>query len=157
VGSLQKMTHRDPATMQPGLHGSQRHTEDLRDLLIGDVLDVVKDEDRPEVFRDLQEGLLDVHGLGRGLSHVSGCGTRFLGESLLGSALAPPQGVVAGFGGYPVEPRAASGVSSEGGELPQGGEERVLGCVAGVFGLSKHPQTQVVDPLVVSSNELFEG
>ena len=50
--------------MQPGFHRADGHAQYLRDLLIGEILNIVEDEDGSELVRHLGEGALNVNGFG---------------------------------------------------------------------------------------------
>ncbi len=156
-----RLGQRDPASVQPRLHGADRHAHDGRHLLLPEVVDVVQDHHRAEVLGHLQQRLLHVHRQARRVGVVRSRRRLSRGQVVLatveqGCPLALAQQVVAGVDRHAVEPGRERGLAAERRELAEHREERVLGRVARVLLSPRHAEGEVVDASLVAFDQRGE-
>ena len=148
----QHLRERDAPSVDPRLHGADRHVQDLRDVVVGHVLHVGEHHGDAVVLGDLGQGLGHphrAHDLVRAVV-LGGAEVRLrplvgIDRPQHGPSFLAPQRVVAGVHADAVEPGAEGRLAAELIELAHRRQEGVLRRVMRVLGVAHDPQAQAVD------------
>src|SRR5947208_5221337 len=167
----QELAELAAAALDAGLGGAQGTFQDRGDFFLGETVDIVEDDGRPERSRELLErgvnGGAEV-GVGRGALRIAGRGRvlRLDTEVLQQAAVERqrfqvpfPLAIVinAQVDGDLVEPGIEAGVLAEPKQRRVGLEERLLGQVQSVLPGGDHAGDNRVDPVLVAADQLGVG
>src|SRR6266545_387659 len=166
-----------PDTPDPGARGrAVRLPENLRHLLVGQLLHVPEHEERAVVFREPVEGRLEdlprlareqlvLRGVGPIRQHpgpvsfamaVGEEGRQAILQADLQLAALAPALDERGIGRDPIEPGPESRPSLEGIDLPEKGQERVLHDLFGLRVVARDPEGHTVEAGAVALHQRFE-